>query len=189
MNTQKGRTGHKGATQQNLQDRLIPFPVRNGFTGLYPDSKSDALWPILARNQRNPFVKFLRTVFYYSDYADDQAQGADVARAEAEAHGGALLGARPRARRLPSAAGRCGRCPRRTPVRPGHGRARPGTRRSVPRHLGCRRRRSASTRPRRNSSWGRSPPCRVPSAASACLTGDLRRGLFVREAGLAGAIT
>lgn len=72
MNTQKGRTGHKGAQQENLQDRLIPFPVRNGFTGLYPDSKSDALWPILARNQRNPFVKFLRTVFYYSDHADDR---------------------------------------------------------------------------------------------------------------------
>jgi hypothetical protein len=76
MNTQKGRTGLKGAPQEDLQDRLIPFPVRNGFAGLHPDNKTDALWPILARNQRNPFVRFLRTVFYYSDYADDGAQTA-----------------------------------------------------------------------------------------------------------------
>lgn len=56
MRTSKNEPTKRGF-DESYKDRLIPFPTL----------ANDPLWPLLARHRRNPFVEFLRTVFFYED--------------------------------------------------------------------------------------------------------------------------
>jgi hypothetical protein len=57
MRTEKSKPNAGHGQDESFKDRLIPFPRRS----------QDPLWPMLSHHLENPFVRFLRTVFFYEN--------------------------------------------------------------------------------------------------------------------------
>jgi hypothetical protein len=57
MYTHRAKLDNDRAYEGDFRDKLIPFPM----------ASRDPLWPVLARHPRNPFARFVRSVFFYPE--------------------------------------------------------------------------------------------------------------------------